>query len=228
LSPAAFDAVLFDWGETLFYNPDGAELLVEAGLPPAEAARLWSDIWTASKSPTALARRRDVSAANHRAAWANLLEPAEAAIPGMAELLYERVVAADAWLPYPDTVFVLSSIHQAGVRVGIVSNVPSPLRPVLERHGLGGLLDAVVESYRHGVEKPDPALFLLACRELGAAADRTLMVGDSSLTDAGAVQAGLVTLLLPAVPPGTQRGLAAALRVLGHADTPGGAEHRAR
>ena len=228
MSPAAFDAVLFDWGETLFYNRDGAELLIEAGLPPAEAARLWSGIWTASKSPAALARHRDVSAANHRAAWASLLEPAEAAIPGVAEMLYERVVAAAAWLPYPDTVAVLRSIHEAGVPVGIVSNVPSPLGPVLERHGLGGLVDAVVESYRHGVEKPDPALFLLACRELGTAPSRTLMVGDSSLTDAGAVQAGLVTLLLPAVPPGAQRGLAAAVRLLGHTDTPGGAEQRLR
>ncbi|MBJ7600758.1 MAG: haloacid dehalogenase [Candidatus Nephthysia bennettiae] len=228
MSPAAFDGVLFDWGETLFYNRDGAELLVEAGLPPVEAARLWSDIWTASKSPTALARHRDVSAANHRAAWASLLEPAEAAVPGMAEMLYERVVAADAWLPYPDTVAVLRSIHDAEVAAGIVSNVPSALGPVLERHGLGGLVDAVVESYCHGVEKPDPALFLLACRELGTAPGRTLMVGDSSLTDAGAVQAGLVTLLLPAVPPGAERGLAAALRLLGHTDAPGGAEQRLR
>jgi HAD superfamily hydrolase (TIGR01509 family) len=143
-------------------------------------------------------------------------------------MLYERVVAAAAWLPYPDTVAVLRSIHEAGVPVGIVSNVPSPLGPVLERNGLGGLVDAVVESFRHGVEKPDPALFLIGCRELGAAPDRTLMVGDSSLTDAGAVQAGLVTLLLPAVPPGAQRGLAAAVRLLGHTDTPGGAEQRLR
>jgi FMN phosphatase YigB (HAD superfamily) len=228
LSPATFDAVLFDWGETLFYNRDGAELLVQAGLPPGEAARLWGDIWTASKTQSALARRRDLSATNHRAAWATLLEPAEAAVPGSAEMLYERVVAADAWLPYPDTGVVLRSIQEARVPVGIVSNVPSPLRPVLERHGLGNLVNAVVESYRHGVEKPDPALFLLACRELGAAPDRTLMVGDSSLTDAGAVQAGLVTLLLPAVPPGARRGLAAALRLLGHTDTSGGADQRLR
>jgi FMN phosphatase YigB (HAD superfamily) len=219
---------LFDWGETLFYNRDGSELLVEAGLAPQEAARLWGEIWTASKSPTAMAWRRDLSVTHHRAAWDSLLEPAEAAVPGMAEMLYERVIAVDAWLPYPDTGVVLRSIQEAEVPVGIVSNVPSPLRPVLERHGLGNLVKAVVESYRHGVEKPDPALFLLACRELGTAPDRTLMVGDSSLTDAGAVQAGLVTLLLPAVPPGGQRGLAAALRLLGNTDTPGGADQRLR
>jgi HAD superfamily hydrolase (TIGR01509 family) len=228
LSQAAFDAVLFDWGETLFYNPDGADLLIEAGLEPEEAERLWSDIWRASKDPAASARQRDLSASAHRAAWATLLEPAEAAMPGIGKRLYDEVVATDAWLPYPDAAGVLRSLRKANLAVAIVSNVPSQLRPVLRRHGMEGLVDAFVESYRHGVEKPDPALFLLACRELGVEPERALMVGDSSLTDAGAVRAGLVTLLLPAVPAGARRGLGTVLRLLGLAYTAGGEEQRLR
>jgi HAD superfamily hydrolase (TIGR01509 family) len=228
LSRTAFDAVLFDWGETLFYNPDGAELLVEAGLAPEEAARLWGEIWRASKDPAAIAKQRDLSADAHRAAWTTLLEPAEAAISGIGRRLYEQVIATDAWLPYPDAVDVLRLLREAKVAVAIVSNVPSPLRPVLQRHGMGGLVEVFVESYRHGVEKPDPALFLEACRELGVKPERALMVGDSGVTDAGAVRAGLVTLLLPAVPPGATRGLGAVLRLLGPTDTPGGAGQRLR
>jgi HAD superfamily hydrolase (TIGR01509 family) len=228
LRRAAFDAVLFDWGETLFYNPDGADLLVEAGLAPEEAARLWGEIWRASKGPAAIARRRDLSASVHRAAWAALLEPAEAAVPGIGSRLYERVIATDAWLPYPDAAGVLRALREAKVAVAVVSNVPSPLGPVLRRHGMDALVDVFVESYRHGVEKPDPALFLLACRELGVKPERALMVGDSHLTDGGAVEAGLVTLLLPAVRRGAARGLGAVLRLLGLVDTLGGSEQRLR
>jgi FMN phosphatase YigB (HAD superfamily) len=93
---------------------------------------------------------------------------------------------------------------------------------------MDALVDVFVESYRHGVEKPDPALFLLACRELGVKPERALMVGDSHLTDGGAVEAGLVTLLLPAVRRGAARGLGAVLRLLGLVDTLGGSEQRLR
>jgi putative hydrolase of the HAD superfamily len=223
-----FDAVLFDWGETLFYAADGAEVLIQAGLSPEQARRLWSEIWQTSKSQAALARRRDLSVTVHRAAWEALLAPAEAQVPGVAKLLYDSVIHTDSWLPYPDAPVVLRSLRRAGVATGIVSNVPSPLQPVLERHGLADLVHVFVESYRHGVEKPDPALFLVACEQLGVPPEHVVMVGDSYLTDAGAVQAGLVTLLLPAVAPGAQRGLSSVLKLIGRADTPGGAGDRLR
>jgi hypothetical protein len=40
------------------------------------------------------------------------------------------------------------------------------------------------------------------------------MVGDNPLTDGGAVDAGLVCLLLPKVPPGHPRGLGRVLALL--------------
>jgi HAD superfamily hydrolase (TIGR01509 family) len=223
LRPDAFDAVLFDWGETLFYCPSGAQVLVEAGLTEERAIWLWNQVWQASKTPDALARGRDLSSSSHRMAWTALLEPVDAELPGMGRVLYERVIDTDAWLPYPDVPVVLRSLARAGVQVGVVSNVPGPLAPVFERQGLDALVSVFVESYRQGVEKPDPELFLAGCRELGVTPERTLMVGDSHLTDGAAVRAGLVTLLLPAVPPGAERGLAAVLRLLGHPDTPDGA-----
>jgi FMN phosphatase YigB (HAD superfamily) len=62
--------------------------------------------------------------------------------------------------------------------------------------------------------KPDPALFGAACESLGVEPWEAVMVGGSALRDGGAVDAGIPALLLPPVPPGVTRGLAAVLRLL--------------
>jgi putative hydrolase of the HAD superfamily len=47
-----------------------------------------------------------------------------------------------------------------------------------------------VLSYEHGVQKPDPRLFTLACEALGVDARDTLMVGDDRRADGGAAALG--------------------------------------
>ncbi|WP_069992841.1 HAD-IA family hydrolase [Streptomyces qinglanensis] len=73
-----------------------------------------------------------------------------------------------------------------------------------------------VHFYEHATEKPDPALFRTACRELGAGPGETLMVGDHPADDGGAAAAGLRAYVLPAgASPGGFRGLDAVLRLAG-------------
>ena len=210
----AFRAVLFDWGDTLFYSPSGVAILVSAGVAPPLAERVWQEIWQASKTAPELARHRDVSVAAHRAAWIPLFQRAERYAPGIAEVLYERVLQPTGWTPYPDALPVLRQLHARGTKVGVVSNVPAPLRPVFQRHGLDAYVQGYTESYRHGREKPDPELFRIACRQLDVPPAAALMVGDSPLTDGGAVEAGLTTLLLPSVAPGEPRRLERVLALL--------------
>lgn len=210
-----FRAVVFDFGDTLFHSPSGADVLVEAGLQRPEAERLWDEMWLASKTAEELARGRDLSEEHHRAEWLRLFVPAEQRAAGAASLLYERVMAHERWLPYPDTAGVLAALHGAGVCVGVLSNIPSSLRPVFELHGLDRYVDAYVESYRHGIVKPDLELFRIACRELRVEPASALMVGDSHLADGAAVLAGLTALVLPPVAPGTVRGLERVLPLCG-------------
>jgi FMN phosphatase YigB (HAD superfamily) len=47
------------------------------------------------------------------------------------------------------------------------------------------------------VQKPDPAIFAIALRKLGAQAGETLMVGDRASHDGAAVTLNIATLLLP-------------------------------
>ncbi|HXM53869.1 MAG TPA: HAD family hydrolase [Candidatus Dormibacteraeota bacterium] len=206
-----FAAAVFDFGDTLFHSPSGVDELVAAGVDRARAERLWADVWTASKSAEALARGRDLDEDRHRAGWLDLLALVEPDAPGLAPLLYERVIHTDGWLPYPDAVGVLSALHGRGVLVGVLSNVPSGLRPLFERHGLASFVDAYVESFHYGRVKPDPELFRIVCRELCVAPADALMVGDSHLADGAAVLAGVAALLLPPVTPGAERGLARVL-----------------
>jgi putative hydrolase of the HAD superfamily len=199
--------VIFDFGDTLFHSPSGVDVLVEAGVDPARAGLLWEEIWAASKTAEELARGRDLSAELHREAWLGLLGRAEPYAPGVAARLYERVMRHDHWLPYPDAAGVLAALRERGVRIGVLSNIPSSLRPVFERHGIHRFVDAYVESYRHGRVKPDPELFRIACRDLDVEPAAALMVGDSHLADGAAALVGVTVLLLPAVPPGACRGL---------------------
>jgi HAD superfamily hydrolase (TIGR01493 family) len=210
----AFKAVLFDFGDTLFHSPSGAEVIVEAGADEETAARLWAEIWTASKTAEELAKRRDVSAEAHRTAWSSLFARADVVAEGLSQLLYERVMDAINWVPYPDTAHILSALDDAGVRVAVISNITQHLEPVFAKYELDAYVDAYVHSFEHAVEKPSPELFAAACEALHVTPAQTLVVGDSHLADGGAVLAGLTTLLLPAVAPGDRRGLDIVLRLV--------------
>jgi HAD superfamily hydrolase (TIGR01509 family) len=211
LDSPRFSAAVFDFGDTLFHSPSGAAALVEAGVEPVEAERLWDEVWSASKTAEELAKGRDISAQLHRGSWLDLLGRLEPYAPGIAEHLYDSVIAPDGWLPYPDAVGVLSELRGRGVRVGVLSNIPSALRPLFERHGLAPYVDAYVESFRYGRQKPDPELFDAVCQELDVVPAEAVMVGDSHIADGAAVLTGMTALLLPPVPPGTPRGLARVL-----------------
>lgn len=207
-------AVLFDWGDTLFASPDAAEVIVDAAreqgrqIRYADARALWDEIWAAGKTPEELGKGRDLSLDLHRSSWTALFGRAESVAPGLAALLYERVMAAERWIPYADTEETLRALRQRGLRVGVVSNVPRGLAPIFEARGLGGLVDAFTHSYEVGAEKPDPGIFLAACARLGTSPPETLMVGDHALADGGAVGAGLPFLHLAGeAGPGGLRGL---------------------
>lgn len=213
--PPRFSAVVFDFGDTLFHSPNGADALVEAGVDRDRAERLWREVWTASKTAEELARGRDRSEELHRGAWLDLLGRLEPYAPGIAQRLYDRVIHADSWEPYPDALGVLAALRDRGLPVGVLSNIASGLRPLFERHGLAPYVEVYVESFRYGSEKPDPALFRAVCGELGVQPAETLMVGDSHLADGAAVLNGMTVLLLPPVPPRTPRGLARVLDLVG-------------
>ncbi|MEV3861421.1 HAD-IA family hydrolase [Streptomyces sp. NPDC050095] len=133
---------------------------------------------------------RDVDAARHRAAYTGLAREVPLPDERLYDALYDRHMRPVAWHPYPDAPDVLSALRERGVPVAVVSNIGWDPRPVFVEHGLDPYVDAYVLSYRHGVTKPDPRLFTVACEALGAAPGDTLMVGDDRRADGGAAALG--------------------------------------
>ena len=196
-----------------------ADRLVTAGraggpLPPRVPPHLaehWAD--------------RDLCARSHRAAYAGLAATVATDIDGLADALYDRLLGPDGWLPYADTEPTLRTLHEAGIKVAVVSNIGFDIRGHFAAWGMAELIDAYALSYEVGRTKPDPAIFLRACGMLGVDPERTLMVGDSP-ADAGAVAAGCAALVLPAAEPGRTNGLGATLALAGCATSEDGGPDR--
>jgi HAD superfamily hydrolase (TIGR01509 family) len=202
------DAVLFDWGDTLFHFAWDEELLDrgwEAGLAAVGRDEL---------------PEHEETAARFRERYLPLLwipgSLEEIEYPGMVrELLggfgvelsdeeLARFLEAehDAWEPArklgDSTHALLDSLRARGLKTGLVSNAFDPgwlLRNDLERMGLAERLDVAVFSSEVGKRKPHEAIFAVALESLGVRGDRALFVGDRRFEDVrGAKQVGMTTV----------------------------------
>lgn len=221
LAAAPINAVLFDWGDTLFESPHAPTVILETArsrgvaMSSDAARRVWDELWDTGKTAEEHAKGRDLSSEAHRRVWTALFSRANGRVPGIAEALYERVMDPAGWTPYPDTEPTLRALRERAVRIGIVSNHAYDLRPFFEAKHLEAYIDAYALSFEVGWSKPAPEIFTTACRMLGARPEETLMVGDDPVSDGGAGAAGLrVFILPPHESPGSARGLDAVLALV--------------
>ncbi|WP_430784390.1 HAD family hydrolase [Actinoplanes sp. G11-F43] len=221
------EAVLFDFHGTLAQVEDPLTWVLAAAtacgavLDRGKATILADRLLTAGRAGGPLPNRvpphlaehwadRDLYAHSHRAAYTGLAATVHTDVAGLADALYERLLLPDGWIPYPDTEPTLRKLHEAGVKVAVVSNIAFDIRPLFAAWGLDGLVDGFALSYEIGRIKPDPMIFYRACGLLGVDPERALMVGDSP-ADAGAVKAGMAAFLVPASDPGRPNGLSSVL-----------------
>ena len=96
---------------------------------------------------------------------------------------------------YEDTLPVLASLREHGLKIGLVSNTGRVVEGFVSHHALD--VDAAVGSGTHGKSKPHPAIFLAALDALDVGAEEAAMVGDSPEDDiAGAVALGMRAFLV--------------------------------
>ncbi|MFD5074774.1 HAD family hydrolase [Streptomyces sp. NPDC058371] len=218
--PVPVRAVLFDFGGTLLQMASYEDRIRAAlGRPVAEVdmAELLDGLEAGLAHPAVVEaqRGRDVSSEAHRHAFTTWYASVPALAP-YAGALYAQLRSPGHWVPYADTAATLARLTDAGIALGVVSDVGWDLRETFAHHGLDGHFSAWVHSYAYDTEKPDPRLFEQACREVRADPGETLMVGDHPAKDGGAAGAGLRSYVLPAgAAPGGHRGLDAVLRLVG-------------
>ncbi|KAJ0259401.1 Haloacid dehalogenase-like hydrolase [Hirschfeldia incana] len=108
------------------------------------------------------------------------------------EELYDYFTTEQAWkLCDPEAEKVFKAIKEAGVKVAIVSNFDTRLRPLLRALRCEDWFDAVAVSAEVEAEKPNPTIFLKACELLGVNPEDAVHVGDDRRNDLwGARDAG--------------------------------------
>ncbi|GAA2521061.1 HAD family hydrolase [Pilimelia columellifera] len=108
-------------------------------------------------------------------------------------------VAADTRLR-PDALPTLLALRSGGLRTAVVSDCGHELPAFLPSLPIARLLDAGIFSVEVGCCKPDPEMYLTACRRLGVRPQECLYVGDGGsreLTGAAAVGMRAVRLTAP-------------------------------
>ena len=124
-------------------------------------------------------------------------EPGQDCIHGVAEIRYAYVRSALS--PRPGTVETLSTLKDAGYRVGLISNCGEDVSRLWHTTPFAPLMDAAVLSFDAGLAKPDRRIYDLAVGRLGVTAEHCLYVGDGTDGElSGASRAGMTAVLMRA------------------------------
>lgn len=97
----------------------------------------------------------------------------------------------EATAPYPGTAALLERLKAAGVRMAVYSNKADSFSREIVEHYLPGFFQLVRGKVDGVPVKPDPAGIRGVMEELGARAEETLFVGDSSVDIRTGHNAGL-------------------------------------
>jgi putative hydrolase of the HAD superfamily len=209
--------VLFDVDDTLV-DTKGAfghalHAVMNEYLPGVEAARRAEVLDHWRRDPTGYYRayaRGEIGYQAQRMARANEL----LAVFGGPELDDEGYASWNAlfetgfrsgWRAHLDAAPAVRALRGAGHLLGALSNASVDYQAIkLEAVGLAADVPMLVGVDTLGVGKPDPRVFVEACRRLGTAPGRTVYVGDELDIDAQAASAaGLLGVWLDR--PGARR-----------------------
>jgi HAD superfamily hydrolase (TIGR01549 family) len=184
------EAVFFDWNNTLVrfeWDDDLVEVGHRAGLGHDDAnfTAQWRE--TMLEHPNGGDRR-----------YADILRELGVGDPD-AFIDAEHEVWRPAHSVLASAQALLEALRSRGIKTGLIANSwPDPgrvLRKDAEAFGLAERLDALVFSEEVGLRKPDPEIFLYACRQLEVEAAATMYVGDNLVTDVqGAADVGMTTV----------------------------------
>ncbi len=183
----AIRAMVFDCGGVLLRDGDLAAYGAweeRLGLPQGELARrLWSgETWQ-------MAEVGKISDAEY---WRRMGQELGVTSPEQVDQLRE-----DLWGTWIIDERVLDLVERAKrqYRVAILSNATDALEDLLQhRYGVADRFEAIVNSARVGIAKPDPGIYEALLRRLGLEAADILFVDDRAENIAAAARLGMHVL----------------------------------
>ncbi|BFV59817.1 haloacid dehalogenase [Kitasatospora sp. CMC57] len=183
-----YDAVLCDIDGVLRHwpVPGHADLDIRHGLPAGTLAA--AAFAPARMHPAITGEITDEQ-------WRSAVAADLAEVCGSPERARAVVTAWSEVVPRVDReVVALLARARRVVTVALLSNATTRLERDLARQGLDVVADAVVNTARIGVAKPDPRAYLLAAERIGVPAHRCLLVDDTPANVTAARALGMTAL----------------------------------
>lgn len=195
--PLRHEAVIFDLFGTLVsgfwegHDDHLAEMAAELGVPREDFARAWGA--TCEKR---LIGEIPTIAENLRLILEELgLHPDEERIE-TAVKMRENFVRARL-TPRPEAGRILREIKANGLKLGLMSDCSPEVPPLWDELPISRYFDCAVFSSSVHMRKPDPRMYLLACKRLEVEPESCLYVGDGGHSElTGARKLGMLAILI--------------------------------
>jgi len=205
-------AIFFDLDGTLRHNlPSGGEFFADAithfGVPLSSENRLLGFRWEHFYWASSLDLKADKQKYNEengdfwrhyakRQLTAFGISTAQAAELGPKISKYMEEFYRPQSIVPEDVMRVLPTLRERGYKLAVISNRDLPFQEEIETLGLAPFFDLVMAGGEVNAWKPEPDIFLHACRRLEVTPAESIYVGDNYFADAvGARNAGLQPVL---------------------------------
>lgn len=188
--------IFFDVGNTLLF-PNRPRILAPLPVEKHPTLAGWQALERRTKQEFDLGLME--GKVDHSFWWTfhtHLLQGLNALDDRMRNALIENTQQSANWDQIlPGTRDVLQRLRE-GYEIAVISNSDGKIDAVLRRCGIADCFASITDSGNVGHEKPHPAIFEAALREMKAAAAESLYVGDVySLDYLGARNAGMQAVL---------------------------------
>lgn len=207
--PLPITTIFFDVGNTLLF-PERDHILSGLGSHPRPSLEEWQAIEreTKPKFDSLVQHGGTVDHGFWYMFYTRLLECLKVDDDGIRDALVNATRISANWrLMRPGTCEALQRIGKKH-RLAIISNADGKIIEILARCGIAGCVDSITDSGVVGYEKPHPAIFDAALKEMNAKAGESLYVGDVYAVDyLGATKAGMQAILFDVAGAYRDRGL---------------------
>jgi putative hydrolase of the HAD superfamily len=205
----SIEAVLFDAGGTLIVREPPDEVVLkerwmsiglQIDLNSARQAVKRADFWSGEQIQRELNGSRRLS--DEEFDWSVEQAALLAVFPNAKlsdisfwlDMLRALPKTRQTWQRFPMAEQTLGQLQSMGLRLACVSNFYKTLPGLLGQLGLARYFDSIVCSSFVGVEKPDPGILLIACRQLKIDPGDAAYVGNHPFDVVCANKAGMTSI----------------------------------